>query len=654
MRLYNLFKRGRSASGSAHRSWHRPQLEMLEDRVVPSITGGTTVIGTSPSTTTVTSSANPSIVGRSVTFTATVAPSSFGFFFGFGTPTGTVQFQIDNSNVGDPVNLTTTTGGQATASFSTNFFLPGTHTVTAQYSGDSTFAPSNGSLAGGQTVNFFAPTGVTTTIVSSSLNPSAPGQAVTFTATITGFGIATPTGTVQFFIDNANAGSPVPVTTSGGMTTASYTTSSLTSGIHIVLARYSGDSNFGSSIGVLPTPQTVAMSNSTTSVSSSNNPSAPGQAVTFTATVTANSSSFAAPTGIVQFVIDGASVGASALVSGFGGVSTASYTTSSLAVGTHSVMAVYSGDARFAASSASLAGGQTVGNGSGGGGGGGGGGPGNVLINLNPFTGVLRITGYSGDNAISIQGSSGGLQVAGNGSSSSATFPLSSVREIDLSLLNGNENVTMGNFNISGNVSINAGSGSDNFSLSAIQANLINISVAGPGADTVTLNNASAGSANITAGDNASLSLNGVIAASSVNLTAQNNATIVVNNLAATGDLDITVGDNTQSVSVKGSTANNVSIIQTGSTGSPLFDLENDTIRHNLNLTAGGGNNRLVFSHLQVATDLIVALGGGKNSLSAGNVTAMFGSINGGSGASNTYANGGGNSGFSVFGFSTV
>jgi hypothetical protein len=293
-----------------------------------------------------------------------------------------------------------------------------------------------------------------------------------------------------------------------------------------------------------------------------------------------------------------------------------------------------------------------------GGGGGGGPGTGNVIVALTPSSGVLRITGYNDNDVITIQQSSGMLQVVGtgtlvNGLPIPTAFAVTSIREIDVSLLNGNDSVTMNNVTLSGNVSLFAGSGSDTFSLNSVQANAISITVQGPGMDTVSVNNSSAVSANITAGANATLAMTGVISAASVNLTAGNNATVNVNNLAAAGDLNVTVADNTRAVTVKGSSANNLTILQTGTTGNPLFDLENDTIKHTLTLNAGGASNTIVFSHLNVASALLVALGSGKNRLSADNVTALFGSINLGTGGSNTYINGGGNSGFAVFGSSS-
>jgi autotransporter-associated beta strand protein len=94
-----------------------------------------------------------------------------------------------------------------------------------------------------------AKTATTTTLVS-SLNPSASGVAVTFTASVA----PTPTGgTVQFY-DNAVAlGSPVTVT--GGQ--AQLTTSNLDAGSHPITATYSGSTDFAASSTASATTQTV-------------------------------------------------------------------------------------------------------------------------------------------------------------------------------------------------------------------------------------------------------------------------------------------------------------------------------------------------------------------------------------------------------------
>src|SRR5207253_2011677 len=67
------------------------------------LSAGNFVINTATTSTAVTSSQNPSVVGGSVSFTATVSSAS-------GTPGGTVQFVIDGVNFGAPVALSAGSG----------------------------------------------------------------------------------------------------------------------------------------------------------------------------------------------------------------------------------------------------------------------------------------------------------------------------------------------------------------------------------------------------------------------------------------------------------------------------------------------------------------------------------------------------------------
>lgn len=90
-------------------------------------------------TTAVTSSINPSDLTQSVTFTARVTST--------GPLTGTVQFKIDGSNSGGPVTLSA-----GVATLTTAALTAGTHSVTADYSGDANFLASTGTLTGGQVV----------------------------------------------------------------------------------------------------------------------------------------------------------------------------------------------------------------------------------------------------------------------------------------------------------------------------------------------------------------------------------------------------------------------------------------------------------------------------------------------------------------------
>ena len=103
---------------------------------------GTLTVNPAGTVTTVSSSANPSVVGNTVTFTATVTPNSGAFDNG-----GTVQFAVDGTNFGTPV---TPVNGQA--SIDDSSLGLGTHTITATYSGDANLNGSTGTLAGGQVV----------------------------------------------------------------------------------------------------------------------------------------------------------------------------------------------------------------------------------------------------------------------------------------------------------------------------------------------------------------------------------------------------------------------------------------------------------------------------------------------------------------------
>lgn len=92
-------------------------------------------------TTAVTTSVNPSDFGQSVTFTATVTS-------GAGTPTGSVQFKDNGTNLGTAVTL----NGSGVTTLNTPALTVGTHTITVEYGGATTFAPSTGTLSGGQVV----------------------------------------------------------------------------------------------------------------------------------------------------------------------------------------------------------------------------------------------------------------------------------------------------------------------------------------------------------------------------------------------------------------------------------------------------------------------------------------------------------------------
>ncbi|MGZ4198799.1 MAG: Ig-like domain repeat protein, partial [Thermoleophilia bacterium] len=178
----------------------------------------------------------------------------------------------------------------------------------------------------------------TITALKSSVNPSACGQSVTFTATVLP---AAASGTVTFKDGATVLGT---VTISNGV--ATLTTSKLAVGSHAITAVYSGDGNYAGSTSV--TLNQVVKKATKTTLLSCPNPSSYGQCVTFTAMVCPSGA-----TGTVAFYDGSTLLGTAKL-----GCGSAWLTTSALAVGTHTISAVYSGDTTYATSTATLT--QTV------------------------------------------------------------------------------------------------------------------------------------------------------------------------------------------------------------------------------------------------------------------------------------------------------
>src|SRR5207245_1350490 len=297
------------------------------------------VVNKASTTTSLTSSVNPSVFGQSVTFTATVAVVSPGA----GTPAGTVNF-LDGITVIGSGTLSAT--APFTATFSTGSLVVGTHSITAQYLGNTNFSGST-STAVSQVVNKAS----TTTALTSSLNPSTFGQSVTFTATVavSAPGAGTPTGTVNFL-----DGKTVIVISTLSWTTpfiATFITGSLAVGTHSITAQYLGNTNFSGSTSTAVS-QVVNKAGTTTSLASSVNPTVFGQSTTFTATVAVVSPGAGTPTGTVNF-LDGTTVIGSGTLSATAPF-TATFSTSSLTAGTHSITAQYLGDTNFSGSTSAV------------------------------------------------------------------------------------------------------------------------------------------------------------------------------------------------------------------------------------------------------------------------------------------------------------
>ena len=174
---------------------------------------------------------------------------------------------------------------------------------------------------------------------------------MTFTASVSSSGTTlVPTGTLTFL----DGGTVLGTSTANGTGRATYTTSSLSVGWQVVTVVYGGDANFFGSTSI-PVFVTVSQASTSTAVTSSLNPSTPGQTITFTATITVSSPGSGMPTGAVTFCDGNTSLGTVTLNSS----GTATFTTATFGADRFTVSAVYGGDSGFAGStSAALA--QTV------------------------------------------------------------------------------------------------------------------------------------------------------------------------------------------------------------------------------------------------------------------------------------------------------
>jgi Pro-kumamolisin, activation domain/Bacterial Ig-like domain (group 3) len=304
-------------------------LPIGSDALTASYSGGTEFFASTSSAvtevvhettaTTLTTSLNPAVYGQTVTFTAKVKPSASG------TPTGTVKF-LDGASVLGTVALS---GGSAT--FATHALAAGANSITADYSGDSTYHASN-AAALTETINKAA----TSTVLITSADPSSYGQSVTFTTKVTS-SAGIPAGTVTFLENGSNIGTR---TLSGGV--ASLTTSALAVGTHSMTVVYGGSANFNVSTSPAVSQATYA-AHTTTTIIASVNPSSYGQSVTVTATVTPATTGTA--TGTVTFKNGTTTLGTATISGG-----KATFATSALTAGAHSITATYGGSTDYLAS----------------------------------------------------------------------------------------------------------------------------------------------------------------------------------------------------------------------------------------------------------------------------------------------------------------
>jgi hypothetical protein len=241
----------------------------------------------------------------------------------------------------------------------TRALTPGTHIVTAAYSGDASFNPSTSSplvitVTKGQT--------------SSALQVDEPVLSAAGTLTLTatvfargfgsggqqGFGGAAPSGNVSFTSGGTVLGTATlnqqiypTVSTDTSIISLTIPANKLPIGNNAVIVNYAGDANYAPSVSaplmVTVTGATQAVTSTTLSLSSAVVPV--GGSFLFTASVSPGSP---LPTGSITFYSDGIPAGPA--VSVVAGTATGSNLNLTIAPGAHLITAIYSGDANYQSS----------------------------------------------------------------------------------------------------------------------------------------------------------------------------------------------------------------------------------------------------------------------------------------------------------------
>lgn len=295
------------------------------------------VVAKADTTVAVGSSDNTSSWNESVTFTATITPTSPATA---APNSGTVGFTADGSSIAGCTARPITAG---TATCSTATLPVGTRLVAASYAGDASY---NGDDSADFTQTVSAAS--TSTALLSGTNPSVVSGPVAFTATVTSTA-GTPTGTVAFKAGVTTITGCGTRPLAGGSATCS--TSALPLGDSSITAVYGTDANFAASTST-PVVQTVGKAATTSAIGSNDATTAWHESVTFTATISPVTPATVAPNGgTVSFNVGGAAIAGCATRAVATGTATCS--TSDLPVGASSVTAVFSGDTSYLTSTSS-------------------------------------------------------------------------------------------------------------------------------------------------------------------------------------------------------------------------------------------------------------------------------------------------------------
>jgi hypothetical protein len=290
----------------------------------------TQVVAKATTEVTLASSLNPAPFGSSGTLKAHVAAVAPGA----GTPAGTITFSEGETVLGT-VQLS---GGSA--SLSLKSLAPGEHAISAAYSGD---ANDKASEAG--PVKQVVTKASTELALTSTLNPAPFGSSATLKATVKALtpGGGTASGTVTF-----REGETVLASVPLSAGSAKYALKTMAPGEHEITATYSGEADYEASSGGIV--QAINVASTELTLTSSKNPAPHGSAGTLKATVKTVAPGGGTPAGTVTFREGETVLAIIPLSSG-----SATYPLKAFSIGEHKITAIYSGNADYGTSEATIA-----------------------------------------------------------------------------------------------------------------------------------------------------------------------------------------------------------------------------------------------------------------------------------------------------------
>jgi hypothetical protein len=284
------------------------------------------VVGTASSTMKVQLSATTLSAATPLTVTVTMTGSG-----SYGTPTGTITVTGGGYSGSQAIS-----SGQAIVSIPASSLAPGSVTLTVYYSGDTSYAAQS-------TTESITVTAVTPTVTVTA--PASDNIANAVNVSVTVSGPTTPTGTVTL---QGGSYTSTAVTLVSGVASFTIPAGDLLAGSDTLTANYSGSSNYYSSAQGQATINIVNTATLAPTVTVSPSPTTPDSSQSLTVTVTvSDSSSAVVPTGYVTLTTTGGYSSGLILLSG--GTTKITILGNTLAAGTVTLTAAYSGDATYAA-----------------------------------------------------------------------------------------------------------------------------------------------------------------------------------------------------------------------------------------------------------------------------------------------------------------